>query len=62
MAVSSFESWLEEDLGRLNLDAEVFSGYVAGIMDDPEVPVEERVAAVNELLSGATEEVGMMVN
>ncbi|CAM9416036.1 unnamed protein product, partial [Scytosiphon promiscuus] len=53
---TSFDTWLVEKLDTLGLDAEVYGGYVTGIMGDEDNPEEERVDSVMEILSGAAEE------
>ncbi|CBJ30946.1 hypothetical protein Esi_0226_0020 [Ectocarpus siliculosus] len=53
---SSFDTWLVDKLDALGLDAEVYGGYVTGIMGDEDNPQEERIESVIEILSGAAEE------
>ncbi|CAM9149865.1 unnamed protein product [Pylaiella littoralis] len=54
--ISGFDTWLVDKLDALGLDAEVYGGYVTGIMGDEDNPQEERIDSVIEILSGAAEE------
>eukprot|EP00903_Cladosiphon_okamuranus_P016644 g15350.t1 len=53
---ADFDTWLVDKLDALGLDAEVYGGYVSGIMGDEDNPQEERLDSVIEILSGAAEE------
>ena len=47
IARATFEGWLSKKLGELNIDDEVFSLYIIGLLDidDPEDEVKEGLTA-----------------
>ena len=53
-ADGDFDSWLGSRLKQLELDDEVFSGYITGMLDADESSVDEMVEALAELLTEAT--------
>ncbi|CAM9102501.1 unnamed protein product, partial [Chrysoparadoxa australica] len=52
------DGWLAQALEKLDLDPEVYSTYVMGILDDDDQDqsIEERLDSVEEILSGAVDE------
>lgn len=53
-ASTAFESWLCSRLQQLELDEEVFSGYITGILDQEDTSAEDNVEALVEILGEAT--------
>jgi hypothetical protein len=47
---------LAAELAALSLDAEVYTAYVEGIMDEEDTPLDERVESVLGILGSATDE------
>lgn len=53
----NFCQWLSAALDSLDLDGEIYVGYVEGILQDESEPLDDRLESVVEILSGATEKV-----
>ncbi|XP_059617004.1 coiled-coil domain-containing protein 43 isoform X2 [Phlebotomus argentipes] len=48
-----FEMWLKRKLRQINTDESIYGPYIVGILDgDGEEQVEEKISAIEELLSG----------
>uniref|UniRef100_A0A6B2E6V8 Coiled-coil domain-containing protein 43 n=1 Tax=Phlebotomus kandelakii TaxID=1109342 RepID=A0A6B2E6V8_9DIPT len=55
-AEEEFESWLKRKLRQINTDESIYGPYIVGILDgDGEEQVEEKISAIEELLSGIIE-------
>ena len=49
-----FDTWLSTRLQQLELDEEVFCGYITGILDDEDASADENVESLVEILEEAT--------
>lgn len=49
----TFDFWLKRKLRQINTDESIYGPYIVGILDgDGEEQVEEKIGAIEELLSG----------
>lgn len=50
--MSEFQTWLNDQLRQLNTDESVFGAYIIGILEGDEETQEEKIEALEGILSG----------
>lgn len=50
--MSEFKTWLNEQLRQLNTDESVFGAYIIGILEGEEETQDEKIEALEGILSG----------
>merc|ERR1711920_896696 len=60
--MDQFDSWLSDELVKLGVDADVYKDFVKGIIQDDDTEMDERIDAVEELVSSVMEEEGSVLD
>lgn len=55
-AAEDDSNWLKERLEEMDLDVDVYQGYIEGIMSDEDTELDEKIESVLAFLGSASEQ------